>query len=147
MVGEAGTRARQGSATSTIRCTSNRIACIQERDSDYTRVMLSWIGRITTSARQVVSLGAVVLGAPILTPGWLADRTLARAAPAAHTPPVALTDARPARNLLPPGACIPRSQCCRICTNNSACGNWCSKAVFNCEKARGCACNENQICR
>jgi hypothetical protein len=51
-----------------------------------------------------------------------------------------------AKNELAPKACIPRSQCCRICKANSACGSWCSKAVINCQKARGCACNESQLC-
>ncbi len=46
-----------------------------------------------------------------------------------------------------PKACIPRAQCCRVCTTGSACGNWCTSQIFNCQKARGCACNAADVCK
>ena len=43
--------------------------------------------------------------------------------------------------------CIPRSQCCRVCTKGRACGNSCISARYTCRKGRGCACNSWEICR
>jgi hypothetical protein len=54
----------------------------------------------------------------------------------------------PTKNdLVPAPSCIPRSQCCRICSAGTACGNWCTRAIFNCEKARGCACDASKVCK
>lgn len=60
--------------------------------------------------------------------------------------PVSTSTAQRMKNALDSKACIPRSQCCRVCSEGKACGNWCTKAIFNCEKARGCACDAGKIC-
>jgi hypothetical protein len=57
-----------------------------------------------------------------------------------------VSEALPAKNTLAL-PCVPRNQCCRICTAGHACGNWCTKAIFNCAKARGCACDASKVCR
>ncbi len=43
--------------------------------------------------------------------------------------------------------CIPRSQCCRICSAGRACGNSCISRRYTCRKGRGCACNASDVCR
>lgn len=56
--------------------------------------------------------------------------------------------AQPLKDAIKPATgCIPRAQCCRICTEGKACGNWCTKAIFNCDKVRGCACDASKVCR
>jgi hypothetical protein len=45
-----------------------------------------------------------------------------------------------------PNACIPASQCCRICHVGKACGNSCIQATRTCHKGRGCACNAGEVC-
>jgi endonuclease YncB( thermonuclease family) len=54
----------------------------------------------------------------------------------------------PVRPALPPQArgCIPRSQCCRVCTKGQACGNSCISARYTCHKGRGCACDSWEVC-
>lgn len=61
------------------------------------------------------------------------------------TPPVPVV--RPA----PPApqrarSCIPRSQCCRVCSNGKACGASCISRSYTCRKGKGCACNSWEIC-
>lgn len=42
--------------------------------------------------------------------------------------------------------CIPRSECCRVCSKGKACGNSCIKATYTCHKGRGCACDSDEVC-
>lgn len=42
--------------------------------------------------------------------------------------------------------CIPRSECCQVCTKGKACGNSCLKATYTCHKGRGCACDSSEVC-
>jgi hypothetical protein len=60
--------------------------------------------------------------------------------------PLLMGEPQPLKNQLSP-TCIPRAQCCRICTEGPACGNWCTKAIFNCQKTPGCACDAGRVCR
>jgi hypothetical protein len=49
-----------------------------------------------------------------------------------------------------PGAaadCIPRDQCCKVCSQGTACGNTCTKSAQQCRKPRGCACSAKEVCR
>jgi hypothetical protein len=43
-------------------------------------------------------------------------------------------------------SCVPRSECCKVCTTGQACGNTCISRSKNCHKGRGCACNADEIC-
>lgn len=43
--------------------------------------------------------------------------------------------------------CIPRTQCCRVCSKGKACGNSCISRSFTCHKGHGCACDSWEICR
>lgn len=43
-------------------------------------------------------------------------------------------------------ACIPASECCKICRKGQACGNSCISARYTCHKGSGCACNEADVC-
>ena len=43
-------------------------------------------------------------------------------------------------------ACIPRSQCCKVCSKGKACGNSCIRADYNCHKGAGCACDAEDVC-
>jgi hypothetical protein len=43
-------------------------------------------------------------------------------------------------------ACIPASQCCRVCDKGYACGNSCISRSKQCHKGRGCACNASEVC-
>ena len=45
------------------------------------------------------------------------------------------------------GECIPRSQCCRICSQSQACGDSCISVSYTCRKGRGCACDAWEVCR
>ena len=47
----------------------------------------------------------------------------------------------------PPSDCIPRSQCCKVCSKGKACGNSCIRATYTCRKGRGCACDSYEVCR
>jgi hypothetical protein len=44
------------------------------------------------------------------------------------------------------GACIPRSECCRVCEAGQACGKGCISDKLTCHKGRGCACNAWEVC-
>jgi hypothetical protein len=44
------------------------------------------------------------------------------------------------------GACIPQSECCKVCDKGKACGNSCISRAKNCHKGRGCACDAAEIC-
>ncbi len=43
--------------------------------------------------------------------------------------------------------CIPREQCCKVCSKGKACGNSCIRSDYTCRKGRGCACDAHEICR
>jgi hypothetical protein len=45
-----------------------------------------------------------------------------------------------------PSACIPASQCCKICDKGQACGNTCISHRKTCQSGRGCACNLSEVC-
>jgi micrococcal nuclease len=45
------------------------------------------------------------------------------------------------------GECVPRDQCCRVCSKGRACGASCIKQGARCSKAGGCACNAADVCR
>lgn len=56
----------------------------------------------------------------------------------------------PRASLPPPPAepgCIPRSRCCKVCSEGKACGASCISRRYTCRKGRGCACNAWEICR
>ena len=42
--------------------------------------------------------------------------------------------------------CVPRSQCCKVCSTGQACGNSCISRSYTCHKGRGCACNSWEVC-
>ena len=44
------------------------------------------------------------------------------------------------------GECIPREQCCKVCSKGKACGNTCISRAYTCHKGRGCACDEEEVC-
>lgn len=44
------------------------------------------------------------------------------------------------------GACVPRSECCKVCSTGKACGNTCISRAKNCHKGRGCACDADELC-
>jgi hypothetical protein len=52
------------------------------------------------------------------------------------------TDAWPAD-----ASCIPRSECCKVCTKGQACGNSCVSRNYQCHKGRGRACDADEICK
>jgi hypothetical protein len=43
-------------------------------------------------------------------------------------------------------ACVPREQCCKVCSKGKACGNTCMRADYNCHKGPGCACDAEDVC-
>ena len=43
--------------------------------------------------------------------------------------------------------CIPRSQCCKVCSRGKACGNSCISRSYNCRNGSGCACDTREVCR
>jgi len=43
--------------------------------------------------------------------------------------------------------CIPRAECCKVCSAGKACGNSCISRAKNCHKGRGYACDAEEICR
>jgi hypothetical protein len=40
---------------------------------------------------------------------------------------------------------VPASDCCRVCHKGKACGDSCIKAEYECRKAPGCACDEDDV--
>jgi hypothetical protein len=42
--------------------------------------------------------------------------------------------------------CVPRSQCCKVCSTGQACGNSCISRSYTCHVGRGCACNRSDLC-
>jgi hypothetical protein len=42
--------------------------------------------------------------------------------------------------------CVPREQCCKVCSKGKACGNTCIRRAYECHQGRGCACNEAEVC-
>ncbi len=53
----------------------------------------------------------------------------------------------PPSQSLAQGKCIPRSQCCKVCSKGRACGNSCISTSYTCRKGRGCACNGFELCQ
>jgi hypothetical protein len=45
------------------------------------------------------------------------------------------------------GSCIPRENCCKVCSRGQACGNSCISASYTCRKGRGCACDASEVCQ
>jgi hypothetical protein len=45
------------------------------------------------------------------------------------------------------GNCVPRSQCCKICSKGKACGDTCIRSDYTCHKGKGCACNQGEVCK
>jgi endonuclease YncB( thermonuclease family) len=43
-------------------------------------------------------------------------------------------------------SCIPRSECCKVCSKGVACGNSCISARYTCHQGHGCACDSWDIC-
>jgi len=43
-------------------------------------------------------------------------------------------------------SCVPRAECCKVCSKGKACGNSCISQSKNCHKGRGCACDAEEIC-
>jgi|SRR5580692_12474492 hypothetical protein len=43
-------------------------------------------------------------------------------------------------------ACVPKEQCCKVCSKGKACGNTCIRADYNCHKGPGCACDSDNVC-
>src|SRR5689334_6084125 len=43
-------------------------------------------------------------------------------------------------------SCVPRAQCCKVCSTGKACGNSCIRASYSCHKGAGCACDEANVC-
>jgi micrococcal nuclease len=55
---------------------------------------------------------------------------------------------RPSASPAPtPRDCIPREQCCKVCSTGQACGASCISRAYTCRKGRGCACNADELCR
>jgi len=43
-------------------------------------------------------------------------------------------------------ACVPRAECCKVCSRGKACGNSCINRDYQCHKGRGCACDADDVC-
>ncbi|HEX9670013.1 MAG TPA: PKD domain-containing protein [Thermoanaerobaculia bacterium] len=43
-------------------------------------------------------------------------------------------------------ACVPESQCCRVCSTGNACGGGCIAAHLTCHQGLGCACDAAEVC-
>src|SRR6478735_7497132 len=43
-------------------------------------------------------------------------------------------------------SCVPREQCCKVCSKGKACGDSCIRASYSCHKGSGCACDEENLC-
>jgi hypothetical protein len=48
---------------------------------------------------------------------------------------------------VPAHDCIPRDQCCRVCSSGQTCGSGCISGSYACRKGRGCACDAGEVCR
>lgn len=55
--------------------------------------------------------------------------------------PAARPSSRP-----PQRRCVPRAQCCKVCSKGAACGDSCISRSYTCHKGRGCACNAAEVC-
>jgi len=44
-------------------------------------------------------------------------------------------------------SCVPRSECCKVCSKGKACGDTCIRRDYTCHKGRGCACNQEEVCQ
>jgi len=44
------------------------------------------------------------------------------------------------------GSCIPRAQCCQVCSKSRACGDACIPRSSTCSKGSGCACDGARLC-
>jgi hypothetical protein len=42
--------------------------------------------------------------------------------------------------------CVPRSQCCKVCSKGKACGDSCISQDYDCHKGRGCGCDAEEVC-
>jgi hypothetical protein len=56
----------------------------------------------------------------------------------------ALTDAEAVGD--PAQACVPRAECCKVCSRGKACGNSCINRDYQCHQGRGCACDADEVC-
>ncbi len=56
-------------------------------------------------------------------------------------------EVKPRNTGLAARSCIPRSECCKVCSKGKACGNSCIQATSTCRKGRGCACDSFEVCR
>jgi nuclease S1 len=61
--------------------------------------------------------------------------------------PQAATPSPPPGTAASPGACIPRAQCCKVCSTGQACGATCISRSYTCRTGQGCACDAAEICR
>jgi hypothetical protein len=43
-------------------------------------------------------------------------------------------------------SCIPRDQCCKVCSAGQACGASCISRAYTCRVGRGCACDAAELC-
>lgn len=43
--------------------------------------------------------------------------------------------------------CTPRSECCKVCSKGKACGDSCISRSYTCRKAKGCACDSEDVCK
>ncbi|MCC6811724.1 MAG: hypothetical protein IT381_30110 [Deltaproteobacteria bacterium] len=43
--------------------------------------------------------------------------------------------------------CTQRSACCKVCDKGNACGDSCVAEGNACSKARGCACDVEEVCK
>ena len=44
-------------------------------------------------------------------------------------------------------SCVPAEQCCKICSKGKACGDTCIRKDYTCHVGRGCACNQEEVCK
>jgi len=47
----------------------------------------------------------------------------------------------------PGSSCIPREQCCKVCSGGQACGASCISRSYTCRKGKGCACDSVDLCQ
>ena len=107
---------------------------------------MMWVSR----AIQLAAMGSVALAlqgvASALTQEAALPDSIERQCGVVASLPSALVDTTQLRAEAP-RSCVPRDQCCKVCSKGKACGNSCIRRDYTCRKGSGCACNAAEICR
>lgn len=125
------------------------LSSVPQRDGGAERIAASALVRQGSATRRGRPLRVYVdarRGSDPLGPGAIhvyVDGQPAQTFPFSIVPAPVAQSPSPA----PSASCIPRAQCCKVCSAGQACGATCISRSYTCHVGRGCACDGVEVCR